>query len=339
MSVKRKGRVFRRGRIWYVDVSVDGERQRFAAAQRKSEAELVLARLLLGQDAETEPRGTDTLSDAVEAWLEHAAEKKSLATDRQRLGRVLELMGSKTRLRDVQPRDLDRLRARLLETPTAGRSKQRTLSPGTVNRHLDAFRSVLTLAVRNGWLDRSPAEKMRRAREPEARDRICSPREFERLLEANPSDDMRLALVLGYELGLRRGEVFRLTWRDIDFEAGILTVQLSKTGRRRLVPLSKLAVEALRAHPKRTFQPEVMHTSIKSFGHRWERLCARAGVEGLHFHDLRHTAATRFRRAGVDLVTVKRIGGWSSWKTMERYQTIDSNDLRKAIRAREAHES
>ena len=58
--------------------------------------------------------------------------------------------------------------------------------------------------------------------------------------------------------------------------------------------------------------------------------CRRAGITGLRLHDLRHTASTNLRRAGVDTMTAMKIVGHKSEQMHRRYNTIQSEDLHDA---------
>ena len=57
----------------------------------------------------------------------------------------------------------------------------------------------------------------------------------------------------------------------------------------------------------------------------FKELCRRADVPlgrrtgGMSFHCLRHTGASRMLAAGVDIETVRRIGGWANYKQLQRY--------------------
>ena len=58
--------------------------------------------------------------------------------------------------------------------------------------------------------------------------------------------------------------------------------------------------------------------------------CRRAGITGLRLHDLRHTASTNLRRAGVDTMTAMKIVGHKSEQMHRRYNTIQPEDLHEA---------
>jgi integrase len=61
-------------------------------------------------------------------------------------------------------------------------------------------------------------------------------------------------------------------------------------------------------------------------------VCRDAGITNFVFHDLRHTAATNLRRAGVDALTAMKITGHKTMAVFRRYNTIDEDDLLAARR-------
>jgi len=62
-----------------------------------------------------------------------------------------------------------------------------------------------------------------------------------------------------------------------------------------------------------------------------ERAWGRAGVTNLRLHDLRHTASTTLRRAGVDATTAMKIVGHKSERMHRRYNTVEPEDLQRAV--------
>jgi integrase len=64
--------------------------------------------------------------------------------------------------------------------------------------------------------------------------------------------------------------------------------------------------------------------------HHFKKAVKQIGLPHLWFHDLRHTGVTNLRRAGVDLLTIKKISGHKSFESFERYNTWKQHDLRQA---------
>ena len=76
----------------------------------------------------------------------------------------------------------------------------------------------------------------------------------------------------------------------------------------------------------------------KRFSAMFHKLTRALDVSELRFHDLRHTAATNLRRAGVDLFTIKQITGHKTLKMLERYNCVNVDDLKEARGKVQGHE-
>jgi integrase len=74
----------------------------------------------------------------------------------------------------------------------------------------------------------------------------------------------------------------------------------------------------------------VKERSIGSIKTAFNGACRRAGIEGFHFHDLRHTAVTNMRRAGIEYLTIMTITGYKTMAVFKRYNSFRVNDLKEA---------
>jgi integrase len=89
----------------------------------------------------------------------------------------------------------------------------------------------------------------------------------------------------------------------------------------------------LNAHGQRVPNVFARHGQrIKSVREVFARVCRDAGIENFVIHDLRHTATTNLRRAGVDALTAMKITGHKTMAVFRRYNTIDEQDLKAAQR-------
>lgn len=150
--------------------------------------------------------------------------------------------------------------------------------------------------------------------------------------------------------GLRWSEQARLHWLDVDLLTGFLTVRFGKNGQARWVPLNSAARGALvdlagqRHHPGdpdelvcrgayRTVSREFVRAvraaqaTVRSAGREDEA----ARLDGVTWHALRHTFASRLVAAGVDLRTVQELGGWRTLSMMQRYAQLSPGHLAAAV--------
>ena len=137
--------------------------------------------------------------------------------------------------------------------------------------------------------------------------------------------------------GCRRNEILTLKWEDVDLEARELRLRDSKTGPR-IVPLPDAAVSVLAAVPRVPGNLWII-TGAKAGGRlsnlndHWLRIRARAGLEGVRLHDLRHSFASRALALGESLSAIGRLLGHGQVTTTARYAHL-ARDAVKASASR-----
>ena len=139
--------------------------------------------------------------------------------------------------------------------------------------------------------------------------------------------------------GLRRGELFKLTWSDVDFRSGQLTVRAStaKAGKTRHVPMNPEVIETLKAWKKDgasdkdfvfvTPQGQPIIDPKKAFN----ALVQTARISNFTWHDLRHDFASKLAMRGVDLLTIKELLGHSSVQMTEVYAHLQPDRHQAAV--------
>ncbi|MCI0656403.1 MAG: site-specific integrase [Acidobacteria bacterium] len=167
-------------------------------------------------------------------------------------------------------------------------------------------------------------------------ERILTGEEEPRLLKVSPPWLQDL-LVVALDTGLRLGELLALKRDGVDLGRRLLKVVHTKNGRARSVPLTSRAVGALAARMRSgSGGGEIFRSGAGEAYWRvrsaFLRACALAKINGLRFHDLRHTFATRLVTSGVDLATVQRLLGHSDIRMTLRYSHPSSADVIEAVR-------
>src|SRR2546426_321922 len=111
----------------------------------------------------------------------------------------------------------------------------------------------------------------------------------------------------------------RLVQARVRRSRGILTLPTSKSGKPRFVELASNVLRTLRAIPGQGEHP-LIFPDRRKISHRFPRWAAEAKLPGkVTLHTLRHSFASRLVMAGVDLLTVKALGGWNRLEMVERY--------------------
>lgn len=134
--------------------------------------------------------------------------------------------------------------------------------------------------------------------------------------------------------GLRQGELLQLTWSDIDWNAGILTVQETKAGDKRRMPMNSTVVGVLTSLRNRCpAQPtdHVFPHDARYLRRAFKRAIKAVGLVPFLFHDLRHTFASRLAMLGANDRTLMALGGWKSPAMLIRYAHLSPAHLFHAV--------
>lgn len=135
-------------------------------------------------------------------------------------------------------------------------------------------------------------------------------------------------VVLAIESAMRRGEI--ATLRDGLVDGRIVRLPKTKNGDRRNVPLSPRAQVAIR-RLRRARGGKLRAAYPSDITHEFGDACERAGIVGLHFHDLRHEATSRLFERGLGLQDVAAITGHKTWAMLRRYTHPRAEDLAEKL--------
>ncbi len=184
----------------------------------------------------------------------------------------------------------------------------------------------------------NPLKDVGRLDEPHHRERYLEPDEEARLLdELHP--DISCLVEVGIHTGIRLGALLGLHWRDVNFAREAISVPdtLSKSRKSYSVPINSRASVVLRevgsrashAGPDDLIFCKADGSRRKSVRTAWQAACRRAGLNGLRFHDLRHTAASRIVMAGGTLYDVKEHLGHKTAAMAQRYAHLSGDHRRR----------
>ena len=207
-------------------------------------------------------------------------------------------------------------------------------TPYAANRAVDLLARILDVAVEWGLRPPGDGNPARSVEKYNARrlERFLSEEEFRRLgrvLDAasagagGASPAAIAAIRLLVLTGCRRSEILGLRWDHVDLEAGELRLPDTKTGAR-LVPLSPAAADAIASLPQVAGNPWVIPgrnpgAPLKNLQYPWEILRARADLEDVRIHDLRHSFASRALALGESLPVIGELLGHRRVRTTARY--------------------
>lgn len=239
-------------------------------------------------------------------------------------------------VRKITYEHLVEYRQRRFEQPTR-RNAQRSVSQ--VNRELSLMRSIFAYARRLNLVARSPfdaGESLISLADEVRRDRILTPDEEKQLLAqcVGPRAHLRYIVIAALDTGMRKGELLQLKWFDVDFEKGVIIVRstTTKTRRPRTIGLTARLLAALLELLELTQGGEwdYVFGGVKDCKKAFNSACRLAGIADLRFHDLRHTATTRYVQAGAQPGIVMKTTGHTQFATFARYLNPDHNVAREA---------
>jgi integrase len=124
---------------------------------------------------------------------------------------------------------------------------------------------------------------------------------------------------------MRRGELLKVLWVDLDLAARQLTIRDTKNGEDRTIPLTTRAATTLQTLPQT--DDRIFPISPVAVRMAWDRMIKRAGIVGLRFHDLRHEAVSRFFEMGLTVPEVALISGHKDARMLFRYVHLRAKDL------------
>lgn len=209
------------------------------------------------------------------------------------------------------------------------------VAPATVRLELALISHMFTVAkIEWGLPLDNPLANIRKPSLPAGRDRRLAPSEEQRLLEACRAHSVWLhgIVALAIATSMRAGELCTLTWSQVDLENRCIRLERTKNGTRRVVPLSRHDADLLKSLPRqlngRVFAFEKSKDLSKSFA----RIYRKTGLEDLHFHDLRHEAASRLA-PHLSVQTLAKIMGWKTLNMAMRYYNPSVGELFTAVDA------
>lgn len=216
--------------------------------------------------------------------------------------------------------------------------RRQKAAASTINREISIMKQFFVYLVRTGVIPASPAAELPIEKHMTVRDRWITPEEEEKLILCAPHW-FKPIIKFAAATGMRRGEIMLLTWKDIDITLKIARVRKSKNDKPRNIPLTKRALEALEESRRRqepgttwVFTNTRNHAlDSQTFDYGFLLIRRAAGIRDLHFHDLRHTFATRLVQRGVDLYVVQRLLGHSNPEMTQRYAHHSVESLRRAV--------
>ena len=224
-------------------------------------------------------------------------------------------------LREIRYGDLDAYRIKRLNTPNKWGQPRKI---GSVNREMTVLSAFLSWCVRQGYIDRNPfhqGEPLIRQADVWPRERIITLDEEKRLLDAciGRRRFLRPVLITAIDTGMRKGDIQGMTWADVNLAESLMTVRLDKAGRSRTVAMTRRVREEIEKIWERSDKKPNSRVFVQNIHYLFRCVAEAAGIEDIHFHDLKRTALTRLVDAGVPLEIAAKTTGNSVMAILRRH--------------------
>ena len=310
---------------WFVRMWLNGRERRFRCSS-KSEAKALYGRLkseqLSGRYFE-KPK-TILFRDVANDYITRIdARRKRKGDDKSRIDRWIAELGGLD-ISKIGPRHIEKVLTALTEEG---------YQPGTVLRFFGVVKAALNDARRLGLLKENPASRVKPPKVNNVLIRYLTPEQETALFEHLP-EKYQPIVIMALHSGCRQGELLRLKWSDVDWNAGILTIRETKTGGSRRLPMNS-TVQALLSNMLKSSdvgpQDRIFPLDARYLRRAFEKAVDSAKLTPFRFHDLRHTFASRLAMQGANDRTLMALGGWKSPAMLSRYAHLSPTHLWSAV--------
>jgi integrase len=321
---------------WYVRFTLNGKRRMLSTGERDKTRALLKLGEIVREAAIKDTLGSETklISTFAELGKEYTPyakdNKATTTTDREKytMRILLRTFGNK-KLSEIKSLDIEQYK----------QIRRKEVKTSSVNRELALFRHMLNKAVDWGYLEASPARRIKPFKEPKGRIRWLNDAECERLLDAcrHSKSPMLYPIVLtALTTGMRKSELQSLTWDDVDFESGIITVKQTKNNEIRHIQISKDLLPVLQELSNETPHSHYVFskpdgTAYGNWRRSFETACRQAGIKDFRFHDLRHCFGSYLGMAGYNSYTIMALMGHKTLAMSARYTHISNDILKTAV--------
>lgn len=321
----------KRGDSWRVEIARNGRRES-ATFPTKREAqdwankrETELAAVRGGKVKRW------TLADVMQKYADEVSPTKAgMRWEQTRIKAVKADPLAKMVMQDIEPSDLAAWRDRRLK----GTKEVPAVKGSTVLRDIALLRAIWKRAKMGEWryVDHEPWKEVTKPEDSRARTVVFKPGQPERIVKAlgysggqpkSKREQAAVALLLALETAMRAGEIIGLEWEHVHLSRRVVHLPETKNGDPRDVPLSKRAIELIKAmqgiDEERVF---TLSSALLDTYYRSGRELAQ--IEGPTFHDARATAITKLSKK-LDLLELARMVGHRDPRSLMIYyrQTAD----------------
>jgi len=196
----------------------------------------------------------------------------------------------------------------------------RLLTQAGANHIITTIKFFLKWCVKQRFIKENPLQDFKLFKLDKTPKDFFSFDEIDRILEASKQELLYGMIATAYYTGMRKGELLRFKWMDIDYKRNLVIVYKAKSKKFREIPLNaklKEILEGIRANRARGVDlfcfPKLDERCT------FKRICKAANVSKINWHKFRHTFASHLVQKGVSIYKVSKYLGHSTTSTTEIY--------------------
>lgn len=359
------GSIYKRGRVWYLDVRAGGRRIRKRVGASKKVAELALrdAEVKIARDEFGFAKQDASIDKFLRQFLEYSEANHTPTTSKRyravidHFQRYLKQRPEIAFLSQIGTREMDEFKVfrkgewvnpngdPVDSDEDVTEHTRRGARAHTINFEIGTLRTIFNMAIKWGYLRDNPTRNVRKLKVNDSKaPRFLTKKECQRLLEVSP-EPFRSIFFTFLNTGMRKAELENLEWSDVDFKRRKIRIRRKefwqpKTGERE-IPMNQGVYDLLQSLKT---ENEAGLKSDFVFPHRdgsrikeklrdqLIRFAQRAKIKDLtKLHSLRHTFASHLVMSGVDLPTVQKLMGHSDIQTTMIYAHLAPDHLAEAV--------
>ncbi len=232
----------------------------------------------------------------------------TLRMDSLALRNLADVVGKTTAIKAINAKKIDRFKSAC---------RARGLSPHSINAYLRHIRAAFNQAVEWEYIKKVP--RIKSVKVGKHQPRILTKDEINRILDYARKHEFQMWRMISFALwtGTRREEIIILKWQNVTEDSCKIR---GKGDKDRTVPLLPGALEAM--GESKDIGPVFWQWHKDTVSKKFKKIARMCGIEDIHFHNLRHSAATQMVASGIKLEVIQRILGHSDIRTTQIYAQI-----------------
>jgi integrase len=195
--------------------------------------------------------------------------------------------------------------------------------PNTIRLHLAVLSHLYTIAKSEWGYEQitNPVTRLHKPKLPISKDVRVTDEDINLLIKHTNSSFLPNLILLALHTTMRRSELIKLTWDDIDTARNIINVRDTKNNSHRYIPISPSIAKIISNIPK------IDHCLFNITNHAvsvaFRRAVIRSKLYGISFHSLRHEGISRYFEKGLSIPEVALISGHKNWSILKRYTHLN----------------